>query len=772
VSARLLKRSVVALVILVIAAVLYAPRVSAGRWRASLERTLEQTLGRKVEVREVRYQIFPWPGLSAADVIIHELPEFGLEPLAYVGTLHAGLRIAALWSGRFEAGRVELEEASVNLARVEAAGWNFPRLLDGLARGQAPPKLSLVNGRINFRFGTLKSAFYLNEVELDLQTGPEGLRWNYEASPARTDRAEQGFGRFTGRGRWSRSGTPERIEIDLDLERSAASEVLTLITGRDLGLQGRLTSRTRLTGPLDAIDVQGEIRIEGLDSGGLFGWRGAAWNVPYRGRLNLLTHSLELSTPDDASTRGPVTFRLTAAEFLRAPEWRLDLGLDALPAATLLDVSRRFGLKAPEDLRIQGAVSGRVSALHNAPLEGQVEVRDAEARLGEDAVWKLDAANLRWAGGVVQLDPAVVSLDADRQAEVSGAWNLEAETLAFRVKSAGIKLEEWRAVAGRLPGAVPPPLAAAEGGIFAGNIQYEDVPDGGGRWSGDGSLTAPEFPVEGFASPVVLETARVTLRGETFELRGLDAHAGGVRFTGEFRWNPAAARPVSFRLDLGEAGAAPLEDLLRPVLLRRRSLLERTLRRAPSAPEWLRNRRAEGELRAQSLDLAGLVLESPRAHLYWDGSTLDFPGLDARWRGASIGGHLTIRAAGTAPLYRFRGLIDNAAWKSGRFDAEIDLRSSGLGAALRSNLSIEALFQGRHVDLGDETVRQMSGCAEFSFERSLPSLRLRCLDLQIGQETFTGTGQTGPGPALHLDLESSRRPLRIEIPLSLLAPAR
>lgn len=105
--------------VLVGAAALIAPRMDAERMRAPLSVALEETLGRKVEFREVHYQILPTPGLSAIDLVIPDDPAFGLEPLAYVGEMQAGLSFSSLFSGRLSISSVRLLTASVNLTRRE-----------------------------------------------------------------------------------------------------------------------------------------------------------------------------------------------------------------------------------------------------------------------------------------------------------------------------------------------------------------------------------------------------------------------------------------------------------------------------------------------------------------------------------------------------------------------------------------------------------------------------------------------------------------------------
>ena len=99
-----------------IAAALLAPWVRADRFRGRIESALEEALSRKVALTgPVRFQLWPGPGFSAENVVIHDDPAMGIEPLAYVGTLSIAVRPSALWHRRLEVATLRLSEPSVNL---------------------------------------------------------------------------------------------------------------------------------------------------------------------------------------------------------------------------------------------------------------------------------------------------------------------------------------------------------------------------------------------------------------------------------------------------------------------------------------------------------------------------------------------------------------------------------------------------------------------------------------------------------------------------------
>src|SRR5579863_6139216 len=116
-----MKRLLLFAVVALLLAAVYVPRISADRYRDRVHAALEKALGRRVEIGEVRFRLIPAPGLTISNVTIGEDPDIGAEPAAYVTTLRAVPRIAALFGGPLEFASVDLEDASLNLTRVDHA---------------------------------------------------------------------------------------------------------------------------------------------------------------------------------------------------------------------------------------------------------------------------------------------------------------------------------------------------------------------------------------------------------------------------------------------------------------------------------------------------------------------------------------------------------------------------------------------------------------------------------------------------------------------------
>ena len=184
---------------LVVAVGIAAPFLGADRYAEQIRTGLETALGRRVEFGDVRFNLFTGPGFSISKVVIQEDPAFGREPFAYVESLDARPGLWALMMGRLEFASLRLEDARLNLTRMESgagAAWNFAELLHR-TKFEALPALYLRSGRINFKFGDTKSVFYVTDTDLDVSP-PSALsgewRVRFSGQPARTDRPARGFG--------------------------------------------------------------------------------------------------------------------------------------------------------------------------------------------------------------------------------------------------------------------------------------------------------------------------------------------------------------------------------------------------------------------------------------------------------------------------------------------------------------------------------------------------------------------------------------------------
>ena len=248
-----------------------APFVNAARFSTNVQRALEESLGRRVSFERVFYRLFPEPGFSLENVTIGEDARYGLEPFAYMSGLEARLRVDKLLLGKIRFANLRLVDPSLNLVKRGDGTWNVVELL---ARMSAPrsllltlsPAIEVSNGRLDFKLGTRKTTLYVTGADVSIYPERSGrVIVRFSGSPARTDRAGNGFGSLRGSLNWlvnPPSRQADQMAADVVLDPSNLSELTTLIEGQDVGVHGTISSRAHIAGPLAALKVTGNLRLQ------------------------------------------------------------------------------------------------------------------------------------------------------------------------------------------------------------------------------------------------------------------------------------------------------------------------------------------------------------------------------------------------------------------------------------------------------------------------------------------------------------------------------
>ena len=747
---------------LFLAAALALPFLKADSFAAQIREALERSLRRKVEFGKVRLHLLTRPGFSIDEVIIHEDPEIGLEPVAYVTSLDAGLHWRSLFTRRLEFSSLRLEEPSLNLVRTDRGAWNVQKLLSAVlesAPGGRVPRFEVRAGRVNFKSGDLKSAFYVTDADVDLTPESGGLSLTFSGEPARTDRGAEGFGRLSGRARW-RTGDG-RLDADLQLERNAISELSTLIAGRDLGLHGSVSSRVHLTGTLTGLEVGGELRLEDIHRWDLMPVRGREWPVGFRGRLDLSGQSLELA----AGSSKAFTLRLRAKEWMTRPQWGVSVAVDGIPASSVIEVGRHMGFPLPEEPQVEGNLAGVVGYSSQNGLQGQVSLKGLQVRLA-DTPLVFSQGQVVVHGRVVEFGPAELEYGPHRP-RVSATYNQESDSLAMELTARGLPLSDLKNLLRLAPTgeSAGPWMARLEGGAWSGTLSYTRGAEEAPAWEGSFDLERSTLAIPELAKPIAVARASVSQGEGRLEVSRFRGSAGGIGFSADYRRLDDAAKRERLQVTIPQADAGELEALLQPVLVRRQGLIARALRRAPPPPEWLSSRRLEGGVRIGRLDLPGGPMESFGARLAWEGPSVDLLSVEARYRGAHIAGFLATDLRGASPKYRFSGRAEHLAWRDAEFDVEGTVEGTveaeGTGAELWQNLISEGVLEARGLQIGGDDVKSISAAYLFGTVRGTPRLQVANMEMTWGQETYRGQGGSQADGRLVFDLASGRQKMRL-----------
>ncbi|HLH42673.1 MAG TPA: hypothetical protein VKV74_06795 [Bryobacteraceae bacterium] len=735
--------------------------------RPRVERALERNLGRKVEVGQVHLNLFGVPGLTFEDVVIHEDPRAGIEPFAYVPALNAGVRALSLLRHRLDFSSLNLGDATVNLVKSSSGTWNFQFLFEQASKGRSGlPGIKMRGGRVNFKFGDTKSVFYFDDADLDVSPYGQGsAEVRFWGAPRRTDRPAREFGHLFVRGNWAaptvKDGEP-RLDLRVELERSALDEVSRLADPRGFGLHGVVSFQAQLGGPPSALKIAGGLQIEDVHRWDLLPQHGG-WTAPFEGVLDLIAQKLELASATESAS-SPVTLRFGASKFLSSPQWEASAQLNRVPLSALLEIARHMGAAVPAKAAAEGGVSGQVSYTGAGGLTGRIELQDASLNLPDVEPLRSKLTAVSIGDGMIHFD-SHVEIGPRESAEIEGSYSLSAprdwnapRNLDIRIATRGISVADMRSFG--LAGI--PVLEQTAQGSWRGWARFR-----AGEWSGEYDLQNARIAVEGLAEPLRIQSASVRLDGKRVLVGRLRAREGATAFTGDYQWDPDAPRPHRFNIVIPEADAAEVARALAPTLVRSQGFLARTFGLPPApAPDWLKKRRVDGVISIAALTVGSAAARIDRARLLWDASVARLVGVDAHTLvddsdEAAIAGDFEIGLRGRVPHFKFDGKISGLRYKGGEIDLEGSIEADGLDGEILESAHALGRLRGRSVSFApDAEFRTVTACFEMTGSAGGPQWKLGSMEAVQGGDTYTGFGLSQPDGKLVLDLNHAGHPAR------------
>jgi hypothetical protein len=751
-----MKRAIIIFLLVVLAIGFAAPHYEISFVKPKIARALERGLGRQVDVGAVHFNLFTGPGFTVDEVTIHEDSRAGIEPFAYVGRLEARVGLLGLFRRRLEFSSLRLDEASINLVKTDAGPWNFQFLLSNAqASAGAMPEIKMREGRVTFKFGDTKSVFYFNNADLDVAPSMDGsVELRFAGAPSRSDRPAQDFGNFFVRGAWS----SKKVDMRVELEKSALQEVARMIDPRGFGLHGVIALDAHLSGIPSHLEVVGNVQVNDVHRWDLLPQSGAGLSVGYKGTLDLRGDRLELQSVSDVpNPQVAGTFR--AWDFLATPHWEATAELKQVPAATVLEIARHMGAQLSDKLAAEGSLSGEVRYSEPEGFAGKFVLQQASLTLPDGHPLRAASAEVLIDRQVMSLEPSTVSVGENESAEVEGRFSLEAAArLELKITTRALSVTDMRSFG---VSAIPL-LEQTPQGTWRGWARYEWARDEPGQWSGEYELLNARIPVDGLAEPLKVQSAAVSLNGKHLIVSRLKAKVGAIAFTGDYRWEPGTVRPHKFHLVVPQADAVELQRVLAPALVRDRGFFARTLGLGDApAPAWLKGRRADGTIAIGSLSFGETLVHVDSARLLWDAALVRLVGLNAHIDQALLAGDLAVDLSGRAPHYRFEGKLGDFPYKDGRLDFEGSVDSDGVGADILTTAHGEGRVHGRSIVFSpDAEFRIASACFEVTEQAAGERWKLSSVEVTQGSDTYTGSGATQSDGRLVLDLLGRGRQVR------------
>ncbi len=754
---------------------LIAPFINAAHFSAPIQQALELSLGRKVQFSAVHFSLFSGPGFSLENVIIGEDPRYGLEPFANVPTLQARVRFDKLLFGRMQISSLRLVDPSLNLVKRSDSSWNVVELVNRLsAPRRAPlnlfPAFEVENGRIDFKLGSRKTTLYLLQSDLTIYPERSGkLYVRFSGSPARTDRAGNGFGHLRGTANWytnPASALANQLEADVTLDPSNLSELTTLFEGHDLGVHGTVSSRARIEGPSTALRIAGELHLEDVHRWDLLPSSGEDWRIRYRGGIDGLGRKFSLQTvPWRATDATPVALELIATDVLTHPDWSVLTRLDKAPVQDLLPLAKRMGLTVPQDLAVTGSLDGTVGYSSTGGLTGDFAILDATATLPNVPALHAAVVNASVTSERVHFNRAMLDAPAGTL-QASGDFYLLAPTVVASLTAQNFPAETLKGTIEAWFGA-PSAVAILTGGSLTGDLSYRREEESPALWSGQFDFADATLNTPGVAVPLQHSEGHVVFDSSSFDLSRFSSTLGQQSLSGSYRYSELSKRPGRLHLDLPSADLADIEAALEPAL-RDQSLLARLRFSRRAVPAWLSARDVDGDLLIGSFSVNQTKLGALSSRFTWQGTNLQLFALQIKMPEGRIQAHGSVSLNSYSPRYRFAAKADAVPWRGGFLNAEGEFVTLGTGGDTLQHLRANGAFSGEDLSLSPEDdFSRVSGLFNFSFADGWPNLRLSKLQVADGEDAWSGEAASQSDGKLIFDLERAGRQRRV---VSTLAP--
>ncbi len=757
-----------------------APFVNAARFSASIKQALESSLGRRVSFDKVYYRVLPVPGFSLENVTIGEDPTFGLEPFASRSGLEARLRIDKLLTGQIRFASLRLTDPSLNIVKRDDGAWNVVEFVQRITIPRhlplsLIPAIQITNGRLDFKLGTRKTTLYITGADISVYPEYSGrVTLNFAGSPARTDRAGNGFGALRGSMNWlANPGSPQQanqLEADVTLLPSDLSEITTLIEGHDVGVHGTLSSRARIAGPLANLKVIADLHLQDVHRWDLLPSSGDDWRVPYEGTIDLIAHHLDLRTlPQHSGEAVPAAVQVKVNDFLTKPTWTLMTSLNQAPLESLLPLARRMGFAVPAGIALTGALDGVVGYSNDTGFLGEVSIHKAVAKLPDIAPIEAAGAQMKILPDGLQLEPATLQETGGGTMQIGGDYSWTNQHLSADINVNGVSIDTLKNTAQAWFGA-PAALAAFSGGkegTITGDLHYDNATTTPAGWSGQFQFSSATLTTPAVSVPLKRAQGRVAFTPETFDLSRLSATIDDLPVQGSYRYNQTAKRQEHIHLELQDVDFQKLTAALEPAW-REPGLLARLPFTKRTVPDWMAARNLDGDLSVAHLHLNKNDLGPLNTHFVWQAANLQITSLDLHSPDLSLNGSGVIDLKARVPAAHFKGTLSGYHWGGGVVNADGEFDSAGTGADTLRSLHAVGSFAGTDLSLSlNEDFEKVSGAFDLTFDSGWPKLHLyKVIALQHGED-WNGDAVSNSDGQLVFDLLNGDRQLHI---VSILAP--
>ena len=704
------RRVVTAAVVILLGLFLVRPGVS--RLKARIANSISRAVARPAEIGSVHLRFLPQPGFDLYNLVIHEDPAFGAEPMLRAREVTAVVRLTSLARGRLDIARLELTEPSLNLVRRADGRWNLEDLLErsdriplaptAKSKSEARPGFPYIeasSGRINFKAGQEKKPYALLNADFALWQESENT-WGarLKAEPLRTDMSLSDAGVLRMNGIWQRAvrlrETP--LQFSLQWDRAQLGQLTKLVSGSDKGWRGEVRLDATLRGIPAAMHVIADTSIRDFHRYDISSSEGLRLTAHCDGRyssVEAVMHEILCTAPVG---NGMITLRGDAG-LPGAHKLDLSLNVEAVPVSSVAQLARRAKKNLPADLVSGGSVQGSFAVREDGASPrgpeflGHGEITDlrlvstntkvdfdaasipftlssgngARPQLKGKSARQLGAGVLPAPEGFrIDYGPFPLALGRPAPAQARGWIARSGYDIVVRGDGEVAHALRLAALLG-LPAVKPSVKGAAQmelqiAGSWAGNVLGTGSGFSLPEVTGTVQLRDVQAVVRGVNGLIEISSAELQLLPNEVRVQKLNARAGDALWTGTVALPRGCGTPgaclVRFNLNSEEIGWDGLREWLSSQPSQRR-WYQMLISAEPTAPTFLENLRASGRVNAGRLRIRNLVANRVSAALDLERGKVKISELRADVLGGKHRGDWQADFTGDSPVYAGSGTL-------------------------------------------------------------------------------------------------------------------
>ena len=713
---------------------LFVIRPRVGRLRGRVCESLAQAVGRQVEVSSLHLRLLPRPGFALDNLIVHDDPAFGEEPILRAPDVTAWLRVGALLRGKIEIASLSISEGSLNLSKNGEGRWNVEDLIERTSKSTLAPTGSGRNGtnpsfpyieatraRINFKVGSEKTHFALTNAEFALWQDSENT-WGarLKASPIRTDANLTDTGTINVSGVWRRAARTHEtpLVISFEWKQAQIGQISKLVTGADHQWRGGIGFSGTATGTPEKLKVTADASVDDFGRSAVFGGDDLRLSAHCVAELDVPGHNmsgLDCAAPTGA---GIMEVKGGAAGVAQGifPFSSYDLWVIAakVPAESAVNLGRHTFSGFPDDFGASGSISGNIEIAKDEStfrVSGSGSAQQLKLTSGDAAdtiavgtvPFTVDGgegkivrqrkgqrskvATPTFPGPIhAEIGPANLSLG--RQTPLQAKVIVNGQRYEGHAKG-DATVRSFVRLARSLK--IPVPEINAEGGLSVDlDISRSWLGDGGMNVRGAVQLHSVKARINGLNAPLEVTNANLTLEENSVRVSNLNAMAAGAAWRGDLD----IARPCGsvstcnfqFNLRTGKLHAAAFNALVNPAQAKRSWY--KILSVSSGQPSFLLQAHAKGKIFIDELVVGATSCSQFSADLALDAGKISATHLTGGVLGGHAAGKWSADFSKKPPQYRGQGSMDGIdlaqvaelmhdGWIEGTGSASYDFSTQG-----------------------------------------------------------------------------------------------